>query len=190
MQAGVEHMLQLGSAVEIDPGGRELSQIRPVAAMRMTKRRLRREVMAQASFGPVSPVAEAAHGLDGVAADLGTQVVDMDLDGVALDVLLPAIEPVFDLALRRTEPGRSMSADKTANSRRERPTGVPATLGGRRCRVKSMPCHARTGAARPAVVGRRPAPARRPRRDQRACRDSRQLRYRGRRSGRRRCPPR
>src|SRR5207244_9987404 len=53
---------------------------------------------------PIYAVAEAAHGLDRVAADLGAQVVDVHFEGVAADLLVPAVEARLQLAARQDTP--------------------------------------------------------------------------------------
>src|SRR3954469_7664861 len=48
---------------------------------------------------PGHHVAEPAHGADEVGAELLAQAVHVDLDGVAADVVLPAVKLLFQLAL-------------------------------------------------------------------------------------------
>src|SRR5512137_771486 len=45
-------------------------------------------------------IAEAAHGEDGLVAELAPQVVDVDLDGVAADRLVPAVQLFLELGTR------------------------------------------------------------------------------------------
>src|SRR3546814_1476593 len=45
------------------------------------------------------------HRLDRFATELGAQIVDVDLDCVAADLFLPAIQPVFDLRARQDVTG-------------------------------------------------------------------------------------
>src|SRR6185437_2738048 len=51
------------------------------------------------------PIAEPAHGLDDVAAELGAELVDVNLDRVALHFLLPAIQTLLDHAFRAQHSG-------------------------------------------------------------------------------------
>src|SRR5438105_13876604 len=50
---------------------------------------------------PRHHVAQAAHGLDQLGAELLAQAVDIDLDGVAGDVFLPAVELFLELRARK-----------------------------------------------------------------------------------------
>ena len=106
----------------------------------------------------------------------------MDLDRVALDLLLPAIEPILELGLRASiVPGRSIRAARIANSRRDRLTGIPSTVDGE-LRQDRERCRHAPGRLRPVLPpgGRWRAGGRRARRDRRACRDSRRPRCRDR----------
>ncbi len=50
-------------------------------------------------------IAEAAHGEDGLIAELAPQVVDVDLDSVAADRLVPAVQLFLELGARHDRAG-------------------------------------------------------------------------------------
>ena len=50
-------------------------------------------------------VADAAHVPDEVGAELLAQLVDVDRDRVALDLLAPAVQPVLELGARQQRAG-------------------------------------------------------------------------------------
>jgi hypothetical protein len=58
-------------------------------------------------------VAEAAHGADEVGAELLAQAVDVDLHRVAADVVLPAVQLLFELGRENTTPGRCSIGSST-----------------------------------------------------------------------------
>ena len=72
-------------------------------------------------------VADAAHGADHVVAELAAQVVDVHLDGVAADFLVPAVE----------------AAPRAARATAPRPAVRPAPRAGRTRRATARPARRR-----------------------------------------------